>query len=125
VADSAATPALDRLLARTPAERVETTRGGGDPTVLQPTGGTTGLPKLATLTHRNLLANAARIGAWLAVDPVPGDAMLCALPYFHIYGLTAAMSYSLAGGMTQVMLPRFDAGEVLKTAARTRRRPKG
>ena len=122
VADTAATPALDPLLARTPSGRVETTRGGGDPAVLQPTGGTTGLPKLATLTHRNLLANAAQIGAWLAVDPVPGDAMLCALPYFHIYGLTVAMSYSLAGGMTQVILPRFDAGQVLKTAARTRPR---
>ena len=93
-----------------------------DAALLQPTGGTTGLPKFATLTHRNLLANAAQVRAWLEVEPRPGDAMLCALPYFHIYGLTVAMSFSLIGGMTQVLLPRFDAGQVLKTAAKARPR---
>jgi long-chain acyl-CoA synthetase len=120
--DAPHTPALPALLARTPGGAVEPAARGGDPALLQPTGGTTGLPRFATLSHRNLLANAAQVRAWLAVDPRPGDAMLSALPYFHIYGLTVAMSFSLMGGMTQVMLPRFDAGQVLKTAARTRPR---
>jgi long-chain acyl-CoA synthetase len=122
VADGAATPALQALLARTPAGPVASAARPDDPAVLQPTGGTTGLPKLATLTHRNLLANTAQIGAWLAVEPRRGDAMLCAFPYFHIYGLTVAMSFSLMGAMTQVMLPRFDAEQALTTAARTRPR---
>jgi long-chain acyl-CoA synthetase len=122
VEDSTATPALPALLARTPGGPVESAARSEDAALLQPTGGTTGLPKFATLTHRNLLANAAQVRAWLEVEPRPGDAMLSALPYFHIYGLTVAMSFSLIGGMTQVMLPRFDAGQVLKTAAKTRPR---
>ena len=120
--DGAATPALPALLARAPAGPVEPAGRPEGPALLQPTGGTTGLPKCATLSHRNLLANSAQIGAWLAVEPRPGDAMLCALPYFHIYGLTVAMSFSLMGGMTQVMLPRFEPEQVLKAAARTRPR---
>ena len=106
----------------TPGGPVESAARSEDAALLQPTGGTTGLPKFATLTHRNLLANAAQVRAWLEVEPRPGDAMLSALPYFHIYGLTVAMSFSLIGGMTQVMLPRFDAGQVLKTAAKARPR---
>ena len=105
-----------------PAARSPPPPAAEDPAILQPTGGTTGLPKLATLSHRNLLANTAQIAAWLAVEPRPGDAMLCALPYFHIYGLTVAMSFSLMGGMTQLLLPRFEPEQVLKTAARRRPR---
>jgi long-chain acyl-CoA synthetase len=120
--DTAATPALPALLARTPAGEVAAAVRPEDPAILQPTGGTTGVPKLATLSHRNLLANSAQIAAWLAVEPRPGDAMLCALPYFHIYGLTVAMSFSLMGGMTQLLLPRFDPDQVLATAAKKRPR---
>jgi long-chain acyl-CoA synthetase len=120
--DTAATPALPALLARTPAGPVAAAGRPEDPAVLQPTGGTTGVPKLATLSHRNLLANSAQVGAWLAVEPRPGDAMLCALPYFHIYGLTVAMSFSLMGRMTQLLLPRFDPDQVLATAAKKRPR---
>ncbi len=120
--DTAATPSLPDLLARTPDGPVAAAGRPEDPAVLQPTGGTTGVPRFATLSHRNLLANAAQVRAWLAVEPQPGDAMLCALPLFHIYGLTVAMSFSLMTAMTQVMLPRFDAGQVLKTIARTRPR---
>ena len=43
-----------------------------------------------------------------AIEPRAGDAILCALPYFHIYGHTVAMSFSLMGGMTQKLLPRFE-----------------
>ena len=120
--DAPGTPALPALLDRAPGGPAEPAGRPGDPALLQPTGGTTGLPKFATLTHRNLLANAAQIDAWLTVEPRPGDAMLCALPYFHIYGLTVAMSYSLMGRMTQVMLPRFDPVQVLKAAAKHRPR---
>ena len=120
--DTPATPSLPALLARTPAGPVAAAGRPEDPALLQPTGGTTGLPKFATLSHRNLLANTAQVAAWLAVEPRRGDAMLCALPYFHIYGLTVAMSFSLMGAMTQLMLPRFEPEQVLKTAARRRPR---
>jgi long-chain acyl-CoA synthetase len=122
VADAPETPALPALLDRTAAGPVASAARPEDPAILQPTGGTTGLPKFATLTHRNLLANTAQIASWLAVEPRPGDAMLCALPYFHIYGLTVAMSFSLMGGMTQLLLPRFEPEQVLKVAARRRPR---
>jgi len=122
VPDAPATPALRKLLARTPAGPVASAASPGDPALLQPTGGTTGMPKLVTLTHRNLLANAAQIRAWHPTDTRSGDGMLCALPLFHLYGLTVAMSFALAGGMTMVMLPRFEPEQVLKTIARTRPR---
>ena len=66
----------------------------------QPTGGKTGIPKCAALTHRNLVANAQQIAAWFPVARADGevDAILCPLPLFHIYGLTVDMNYAMLTG---------------------------
>ncbi len=122
VPDSAAVPNLYRLLARTPGGRVESAAASDDPAVLQATGGTTGIPKCAVLTHRNLVANAMQVAAWYPVEPEGEDRILCALPYFHSYGLTVAMDFALLRGATQVLLPRFDPGQVLRVIARKRPR---
>ena len=63
-----------------------------DVAVLQYTGGTTGTPKGAMLTHANLTANTAQIRAW-AVDLEPGkETILGALPLFHVFALTVVMN---------------------------------
>jgi long-chain acyl-CoA synthetase len=76
--------------------------------LLQYTGGTTGLAKGAMLTHANLLANVRQCVAW---DPsfqeLQGQGVaLGALPFFHVYGMTVAMNYALAGGFKIVLMPR-------------------
>jgi len=62
-----------------------------DVAVLQFTGGTTGTPKCAMLTHANLMANACQTAAWLP-DAKPGkEVFLSLVPFSHSYGLTTAM----------------------------------
>jgi long-chain acyl-CoA synthetase len=122
VPHSAATPDLVRVLRATPGGRIDSPAAPNDPAVLQPTGGTTGIPKAATLTHRNLVANALQTAAWFP-DARPGtESVLCVVPYFHIYGLTVAMNFAILIGATQVLHPRFDPMAVLKSISRTRPR---
>ncbi len=70
--------------------------------------GTTGLPKGVMLSHYNLVANVYQLlgpnGTPLAAD----DIMLCFLPLYHIYGLTVALTLSLALGAKLILMPRFD-----------------
>ncbi len=86
-----------------------------DVAILQHTGGTTGLPKAAALTHRNLVSNVVQINAWLPHCQRGGERVLAVLPYFHVFGMTASMNWpiNLAGAI--ILLPRFDAAQVLKT----------
>jgi long-chain acyl-CoA synthetase len=116
-----ATPNLFRLLRDAPAERFESAATPEDGAVLQPTGGTTGTPKAALLTHRNLVANACQTAAWFptAAGGQP-PTILCPLPLFHIYGLTVDMNYAMLTGGTLILLPRFDPEHVLSAAAKYR-----
>ena len=61
-----------------------------DVAVLQPTGGTTGAPKLARITHRNLLANAVQIAVHLGLQPGQ-ERIVGLLPMFHVYGLQTGL----------------------------------
>ncbi len=110
------TPNLFRLLADAPDGRVDSSATPDDVAVLQPTGGTTGIPKCAMLTHRNLVANAHQVAAWFpGVDTEQVVTILCPLPLFHIYGLTVDMNYAMLVGGTLILIPRFDPEMVLKT----------
>src|SRR5439155_292416 len=60
-----------------------------DLAVLQYTGGTTGVPKGAMLSHRALVANVHQCQAWHA-SVAAGDRILAIMPFFHVYGLTEA-----------------------------------
>jgi long-chain acyl-CoA synthetase len=62
-----------------------------DTAVFQFTGGTSGLPKAAELTHRNLVANIAQINAWVPSLKPGAEKFLLALPAFHVYGMTVGM----------------------------------
>ena len=82
--------------------------------VLQYTGGTTGRPKAAMLTHRNLVANALQCRAWFASQPPGTSVVLAAIPFFHVYGMTVALNYPLSHGATIVLQNRPDPDEMLK-----------
>ena len=91
-----------------------------DIALLQYTGGTTGTPKGAVLTHRNLRANAAQGRAWMPGLKDGKETVYAVLPLFHAYGLTLCLTYSISVGATLVLLPRFDLEQVLEAI---RRRP--
>lgn len=86
-----------------------------DLAVLQYTGGTTGLPKGAMLSHQNIYANTMQCKAWF-YDVKEGEGkMLGVLPFFHVFAMTAVMNFSVANAQEIVALPRFDLADALKT----------
>jgi len=88
-----------------------------DLAVLQYTGGTTGTPKGAMLTHKNLVANTTQLDAW-SYTSAGTDSVLCVIPFFHIYGLTVALNFAVKSGATMILYPRFEAKPVLKAINR-------
>ncbi len=93
----------------------------GDLAVLQYTGGTTGLPRAAMLTHANLTAAVSIYSAWFAgigLGLQNGDKVLGVLPLFHIYAMVAVMLRCLVGGATILLRLRFDAAQALNDIER-------
>jgi long-chain acyl-CoA synthetase len=90
-----------------------------DTAVILYTSGTTGKPKGAELSHRNLDENSEIISrTTLRIDA--GDVVLGALPLFHTFGQTVAMNASMRVGAVLTLVPKFDPGEALATIARDR-----
>jgi len=87
--------------------------------LIQYTGGTTGTPKGAMLTHQNLSANARQVEG---LDPHPGDddRIIGVLPLFHVFANTCVMNRTVANGGMIVLLPRFDGAQVLAAIGRTK-----
>jgi len=122
-----ATPSTD--LAHVPYDLLVADQGPPDPVdidvkhdiaVIQYTGGTTGTPKGAMLTHANITANAEQVRLWLG-DSTPGtDRILATIPFFHVFAMTAAMNLGLSIGAELILLPRYDLQQVLKTIATKR-----
>ncbi|MBC7225138.1 MAG: AMP-binding protein, partial [Anaerolineae bacterium] len=75
-----------------------------DTAVLMYTGGTTGVPKGAQLTHRNMVANALQTKAWMADIREGGEVVLTALPLFHSYGMTTCMNLATASGSAMLLI---------------------
>ena len=91
-----------------------------DIALFQYTGGTTGTPKGAMLSHQNLSANARQVNA---IDPRNGDnddRILGVLPFFHVFANTCVLNRTVLNGGEIVMLPRFDAVAALKAINRTK-----
>ncbi|MFF2370740.1 long-chain-fatty-acid--CoA ligase [Agromyces sp. NPDC058110] len=87
-----------------------------DTSVLQYTSGTTGRPKGAVLSHRNLRANAMQGRAWVP-GLVEGEEVFSGvLPLFHAYGLTLCLTTPMSIGARLVLFPKFDAKMVLDAA---------
>ncbi|WP_029007931.1 long-chain-fatty-acid--CoA ligase [Azospirillum halopraeferens] len=89
-----------------------------DVAVLQYTGGTTGIPKGAMLTHANLYANAVQSTLWFSTARPGEERMLGVLPFFHVFAMTVAMNLSIRLGAEIVLLPRFDLDQVMETIHR-------
>ena len=88
-----------------------------DPAVLQFTGGTTGLPKGAIITHSNLVAATLQVSLWgnatMSNTPIERRFVLGVLPFFHVYGNIVVMAWAFFNSATQILVPRFDVDEIM------------
>ncbi len=85
-----------------------------DLAVLQYTGGTTGTPKGAMLTHANLSINVQQIQTWMT-DLQPGkERVLGILPFFHVFGMTVVMLTGISMGSELLLVPKFEVEDTLK-----------
>ena len=89
--------------------------GPDDLAVLQYTGGTTGTPKGAMLTHGNIFANVVQTVAWTNPAYIVGgeERYLVVIPYFHIYAFSVCMMTGLWVGALQIIHPKYDPEQVL------------
>lgn len=117
-----ATPFAALLAEDTPAPAV--TIDPDDLAVLPYSSGTTGLPKGAMLSHRNVVANLVQFEALEAHASLPpltrDDVLLGLLPFFHAFGMVMIMARGLSAGATIVTMPRFDLEQFLDTLERHR-----
>lgn len=93
--------------------------GSEDVAALLYTGGTTGTPKGAMLSHRNLVANDVQGQAWTGAT-TGTEVVYAVLPFFHAFGFTLCLTYGAWISATLVVLPSFDPARVLSAQ---RRRP--
>ena len=91
----------------------------GDVALLQYTGGTTGVPKGAMLTHRNLVANTLQCHAWIGTGVnVEHEGVLTPLPLYHIFSLTAnLLSFAMLGGLNYLIPDPRDLRRLIRVMA--------
>ena len=89
-----------------------------DIAVLPYTGGTTGLPKAAILTHANMVALQAQVRAFWPFFDEGNELVMAFLPFFHIYGQVVVMLASLAQGFTMVLFTTPDIDDILSAMER-------
>ena len=113
--DAAAFAAMEALPPAAPAGCAP----GADLAVLLYTGGTTGAPKGAMLTHRNIVANTVQFAEWYAF--APGDEVSASvIPMFHSGGMSGVMNVPLSAGATLLVMSRFAAAAVARAVGRYR-----
>ncbi|MBX3258464.1 MAG: AMP-binding protein [Labilithrix sp.] len=88
-----------------------------DLAVMPYSSGTTGFPKGVMLTQRNMIAQCRSLDAMKEADVViAGSNVLAVLPFFHIYGIMAFLTFGLTRGATIITMPRFDMPTFLELA---------
>jgi len=92
-----------------------------DPALIQFTGGTTGIPKGAVLTHGNVIASTLRCALWgnptIILTAYERRNVIAVLPYFHVYGNIVVMNWAFFSCATQIMVPRFQIDEFMELLA--------
>ena len=88
-----------------------------DPALIQFTGGTTGIPKGAVLTHANVVAATFICALWgnptIQLTPPERRSVVAVLPYFHVYGNIVVLNWGMFSCATQIQIPRFHIDEVM------------
>jgi long-chain acyl-CoA synthetase len=93
------------VLSSAPATPHEVDKDMEDTAVLMYTGGTTGVPKAAQLTHRNIQANAVQIHAWFPRMEQGKESILTSLPLFHCYGMSTCMNLGILAASSMILIP--------------------
>lgn len=106
----------EKLLRNKPLRRGYPQPGVEDLAAIQYTSGTTGHPKGAMLTHRNLRANAEQGKAWMHGAREGKEVMYAVLPMFHAFGMTLHLTFGILTGSRIVLFPKFDVDLVLAAA---------
>ncbi len=107
-------PSFERLILRFPDSDPRVPVTADDVALLQYTGGTTGLPKAAILTHRALVTNNVQTARW-NTSAAPGQEITVAvLPFFHLYGQQLGMNQTIYMAGSMILFPRFERKAVLK-----------
>ncbi|MBU1195703.1 MAG: long-chain fatty acid--CoA ligase [Proteobacteria bacterium] len=92
-----------------------------DPALIQFTGGTTGIPKGAVLTHANIIAASYLATHWgsgtIQYAPIEKRNVLCALPFFHVYGNILSLNWSMVNCATMILVPRFEIDQIMDLIA--------
>ena len=94
-----------------------------DPAVYLMTGGTTGLPKVAMLSHANLISNLYMIKPWTNLEP--GMITIGSIPFFHSFGMTCVMNGALSLGMKMLLFPKPPTDDVLSETINQLDAPQG
>lgn len=89
-----------------------------DIALLQYTGGTTGIPKAACLSHANIVANVEQCRAWFPTAKEGQGKMLAVIPFFHVFSMTACLNFAVRLGFEIIATPRFDIDETLEIIVR-------
>jgi long-chain acyl-CoA synthetase len=93
-----------------------------DPAMIQFTGGTTGIPKGAVLTHANIVASTIQISLWgnptISLVPAEKRNVMAVVPYFHVLGNLVVMNWAVFSCATQIQVPRFNIDEMMELLAK-------
>lgn len=85
-----------------------------DIALFQYTGGTTGVPKGAMLTHANLAINCEQIRLWSTGIEMGNERIMAILPFFHVFAMTCIMNTAIKCGFEIIIMPRFDLDQAVK-----------
>ncbi|MCP4755727.1 MAG: long-chain fatty acid--CoA ligase [Proteobacteria bacterium] len=92
-----------------------------DPAVIQFTGGTTGIPKGATLTHANMIYSTLACSLWgsatVQYTPPEKRIVMCVLPLFHVYANIVCMNWAMFNCATMILVPRFEIEDIMNILA--------
>jgi len=114
---------FSELIAKYPnPKRVKVQVNPEDPALIQFTGGTTGIPKGAVLTHTNVVAATMQASLWgnsvTMYTPYEKRNVMAILPYFHVYGNILVMNWAMFNCATQIQVPRFNIDEMVELLAK-------